>query len=71
MRPLPNLDPSISPLIIDNNEQMFLGSSDKVYILDKVEGNPTKINGHPAFASVWCVHFPPFARVLSIFGTGI
>ncbi|KAH9989952.1 glyoxal oxidase N-terminus-domain-containing protein [Russula vinacea] len=32
---------------------MFLGSPDKVYILDKVEGNPTQINGHSAFASVW------------------
>jgi hypothetical protein len=35
------------------NVQMFLGSPDKVYIIDKVEGNPTQINGHPAFASVW------------------
>jgi hypothetical protein len=32
---------------------MFLGSSDKVYIIDKVEGNPTKINGHSVWASVW------------------
>jgi hypothetical protein len=34
---------------------MFLGSESKVYILDKVEGNPTQLNGHPAFASEWCV----------------
>jgi hypothetical protein len=47
----------LTPLIIDN-EQMFLGSSDKVYIIDKVEGNPTKINGHSAWASVWSALFP-------------
>jgi hypothetical protein len=49
---------------------MFLGSSDKVYIIDKVEGNPTKINGHSVWASVWSATFP-LARVLSKFGTGI
>lgn len=38
---------------------MFLGSPDKVYILDKVEGNPTQINGHSAFASVWSALPPP------------
>ncbi|KAH9956600.1 glyoxal oxidase [Russula dissimulans] len=32
---------------------MFLGSPDKVYIIDKVEGNAHQINGHPVFASVW------------------
>ncbi|KAF8312538.1 DUF1929-domain-containing protein [Clavulina sp. PMI_390] len=32
---------------------MFLGSSSKVYILDKVEGNPTQINGHSAYAVEW------------------
>lgn len=33
--------------------QMFLGSADKVYILDKVEGNAQQINGHSLYASVW------------------
>jgi hypothetical protein len=46
-------------------EQMFLGSSDKVYIIDKVEGNPTKINGHPAFASVWSAR--SFRTALRVF----
>ncbi|KAI0246177.1 glyoxal oxidase [Lactifluus subvellereus] len=32
---------------------MFVGSSDKVYILDKVEGNAHQINGHSVYASVW------------------
>ncbi|KAF8590703.1 copper radical oxidase [Ramaria rubella] len=32
---------------------MFLGNEQKVYILDKVEGNPTQINGHPAWAVEW------------------
>jgi hypothetical protein len=32
---------------------MFLGNEEKVYILDKVENNPTQINGHPAWAVEW------------------
>jgi len=32
---------------------MFLGSPDKVYIIDKVEGNAQKIGGHSVWASVW------------------
>ena len=32
---------------------MFLGNEKKVYILDKVENNPTQINGHPAWAVEW------------------
>jgi hypothetical protein len=32
---------------------MFVGSADKVYILDKVEGNAHQINGHSLYASVW------------------
>ncbi|KAI0056364.1 DUF1929-domain-containing protein [Artomyces pyxidatus] len=32
---------------------MFVGSPDKVYILDKVEGNAQQINGHSLYASVW------------------
>ena len=35
---------------------MFLGNEDKVYILDKAEGNPTQLNGHPAWAAVWDVN---------------
>jgi hypothetical protein len=31
--------------------QLFLGTADKVYIVDKVENNPTQINGHPAWAA--------------------
>lgn len=37
---------------------MFIGSPDKVYIIDKVEGNPTQINGHSAYASVWYAILP-------------
>jgi hypothetical protein len=33
--------------------QMFLGSPNKVYIIDKVEGNAHQVGGHSAFASVW------------------
>jgi hypothetical protein len=36
---------------------MFVGSSDKVYIIDKVEGNAHQINGHSAYASVWWDNF--------------
>jgi hypothetical protein len=47
---------------------MFLGSSDKVYIIDKVEGNPTQINGHSVWASVWsALHFP----LLRVFGLNL
>lgn len=31
--------------------QVFLGTVDKIYILDKTENNPTQINGHPAWAA--------------------
>lgn len=34
---------------------VFLGNEGKVYILDKAEGNPTQVNGHPAWAAVWDV----------------
>lgn len=30
---------------------MFLGTAKSVYILDKVENNPSRINGHPVWAS--------------------
>ncbi|KAH0826387.1 putative copper radical oxidase [Lanmaoa asiatica] len=32
---------------------MFLGNTEKVYILDKAEGNAAQINGHPAWGAVW------------------
>ncbi|KAL0570681.1 hypothetical protein V5O48_011288 [Marasmius crinis-equi] len=32
---------------------MFLGNSEKVYILDKAESNSEKINGHSAWGAVW------------------
>ncbi|KAG6810339.1 hypothetical protein H0H92_012345 [Tricholoma furcatifolium] len=32
---------------------MFLGNEEKVYILDKAEGNAATIDGHPAWGSVW------------------
>ncbi|EMD36250.1 hypothetical protein CERSUDRAFT_155904 [Gelatoporia subvermispora B] len=32
---------------------MFLGTDQKVYILDKTEGNSVQIGGHPAWASVY------------------
>jgi hypothetical protein len=32
---------------------MFLGNDQKVYILDKTEGNAAQINGRPAWGSVW------------------
>jgi hypothetical protein len=34
-------------------QQVFLGTADKVYIVDKAEDNPQQINGHPAWASEW------------------
>ncbi|KJA20047.1 copper radical oxidase [Hypholoma sublateritium FD-334 SS-4] len=34
-------------------QQIFLGTPDRVYFLDKVENNPTQINGHPAWSSEW------------------
>ena len=34
---------------------MFVGNTEKVYILDKAEGNAAVINGHPAWGSVWYV----------------
>ncbi|KAJ6599182.1 copper radical oxidase variant A [Mycena vulgaris] len=32
---------------------MFLGNANKVYIIDKAEGNLAKVAGHPAWGSVW------------------
>jgi hypothetical protein len=32
---------------------MFLGNEEKMYILDKAEGNAVQIDGHPAWGAVW------------------
>ncbi|TFK34621.1 glyoxal oxidase N-terminus-domain-containing protein [Crucibulum laeve] len=32
---------------------MFVGNEEKVYILDKAEGNAAQVGGHPAWGSVW------------------
>lgn len=32
---------------------MFVGNDEKVYIIDKAEGNAAQINGHPAWGAVW------------------
>lgn len=32
---------------------MFVGNSEKIYILDKAESNQAQINNHPAWGSVW------------------
>lgn len=34
-----------------DSQQLFLGTRNKVYFIDKVENNPTQIKGHPAWAS--------------------
>ena len=41
---------------------MFLGTTDKVYIIDKTEANPAQVAGHPAWAAgghacVYVIHF--------------
>ncbi|OJA12656.1 hypothetical protein AZE42_08700 [Rhizopogon vesiculosus] len=38
-----------------SGQQIFLGTGDKVYIVDKTENNPTQINGHPIWAAEWSV----------------
>jgi hypothetical protein len=35
---------------------MFLGNSQKVYMIDKAEGNQAQINGHPAWGCVWDIN---------------
>ncbi|KAI5120664.1 hypothetical protein M0805_008001 [Coniferiporia weirii] len=37
-------------------QQMFLGTLNKVYIVDKTENNPTQIGGHPAWAAEYNVN---------------
>ncbi|KAK7473123.1 hypothetical protein VKT23_001224 [Stygiomarasmius scandens] len=36
-------------------QQIFLGTADKVYIIDKTENNPTQIKNHPAWAAEYSV----------------
>ncbi|KAJ6457455.1 hypothetical protein C8R47DRAFT_1247409 [Mycena vitilis] len=36
-------------------QQLFLGTPDKVFVLDKVENNAASINGHPAWVSEYAV----------------
>ncbi|KZT10785.1 copper radical oxidase [Laetiporus sulphureus 93-53] len=36
---------------IASAQQMFVGTLDKVYIVDKTERNPTQIDGHPAWGA--------------------
>ncbi|KAJ7697676.1 glyoxal oxidase N-terminus-domain-containing protein [Mycena rosella] len=35
---------------------MFLGNDNKVYIIDKAEGNAAQVAGHPAWGSVWDIN---------------
>ncbi|KAJ6568458.1 glyoxal oxidase N-terminus-domain-containing protein [Mycena sp. CBHHK59/15] len=35
---------------------MFVGNSQKVYMLDKAEGNAATVNGHPAWGAVWDIN---------------
>ncbi|KAF9473141.1 copper radical oxidase [Pholiota conissans] len=41
----------VIPDTIISAQQVFVGRSNRLYILDKVQNNPTQINGHPAWAS--------------------
>ncbi|KAL5507236.1 hypothetical protein ACEPAH_6692 [Sanghuangporus vaninii] len=36
-------------------QQLFLGTLKKVYIVDKVENNPTQVGGHPAWAAEYSI----------------
>jgi hypothetical protein len=36
-------------------QQIFVGTPDKLYIIDKTENNPAQINGHPAWASEFSI----------------
>jgi hypothetical protein len=36
-------------------QQLFLGTLNKVYIIDKVENNPISVNGHPAWATEYAL----------------
>ncbi|KAK7692517.1 hypothetical protein QCA50_004145 [Cerrena zonata] len=37
-------------------QQIFLGTPDRVYVVDKTENNPTQIKGHPAWAAEYDVN---------------
>jgi hypothetical protein len=41
---------------------MFLGNEEKLYIMDKAEGNKAQVEGHPAWGSVWYVVCLPAAE---------
>lgn len=54
---------SCTQVSIIDGHQIFVVSPDKVYIVDKVEGNAYEINGHSLYSVVWCVtlfHVSPF-----------
>jgi len=55
----PNQGPLNQFQIVGNSivsaQQLFLGTPDKVYIVDKVENNQAQVNGHPAWASEYSV----------------
>ncbi|KAI0057765.1 DUF1929-domain-containing protein [Artomyces pyxidatus] len=36
-------------------QQLFLGTEDRVYIIDKTENNPAKIGGHPAWGAEYSI----------------
>jgi hypothetical protein len=36
------------------SRKMFLGTTDRVYIVDKVENNPIRVKDHPAWAEGDC-----------------
>ncbi|KAI0266780.1 glyoxal oxidase N-terminus-domain-containing protein [Gloeopeniophorella convolvens] len=40
---------------IASAQQLFLGTADKVYFVDKTENNPTSVHGHPAWAAEYSV----------------
>lgn len=46
-------------------QQLFLGQSNKVYIVDKTEKNPVSVGGHPAWATEYDIETNEF-RVMDI-----
>ena len=44
---------SHSQVTFSDRFQMFVGGKNKVYIIDKAEGNAAQVNGHSAYAAVW------------------
>lgn len=43
-------------------QQLFLGSTNKVYIVDKTENNTAQINGHPAVSKIFSGVYYVFER---------